>query len=87
LPSHRFAVPDWKVRDLIPLGGGTLRVVDVVWSDDEDAEVCALRRRPRVARRQSDRAASSAQNVALAPDSFSQAAMEARYELEQRRGG
>ena len=33
---HRFAVPEWKVGDLIPLGGGTLRVVDVVCADDEE---------------------------------------------------
>jgi hypothetical protein len=36
LGVHRFAVPNWKVGDLIPLGGGTLRVVDVVWADDEE---------------------------------------------------
>jgi hypothetical protein len=34
-----FAVPDWKVGDTIPLGGGTLRVVAVEWSDDEDDEI------------------------------------------------
>jgi hypothetical protein len=27
---------------MIPLGGGTLRVVDVVWDDDDKAEVAAV---------------------------------------------
>jgi hypothetical protein len=36
LDVHRFAVPDSKVGDTIPLGGGTLRVVDVVWHDEND---------------------------------------------------
>ena len=31
-----FAVPDWKVGDEIPLGGGNLPVVAVEWADEDD---------------------------------------------------
>ena len=39
LGVDRFAVSDWKVGDMIPLGGGSLRVVDVDWNETNDAEV------------------------------------------------
>ena len=36
LGVRSFAVPGWKVGDVIPLGGGVLRVVDVEWNDEDD---------------------------------------------------
>src|SRR4051794_27854047 len=33
---QRFAVHDGEVGDLITLSGGTLRVVDVAWHDEDD---------------------------------------------------
>ena len=36
LRIHRFAVPDSKPGDEIPLGGGNLRVVEVAWHDEDD---------------------------------------------------
>jgi hypothetical protein len=36
LGVHRFSVPDWKGGDTIALGGGTLRVIDIVWHEEGD---------------------------------------------------
>ena len=32
LSVHRFAVPDWKVGQPIPRGGGTPRLIGVEWT-------------------------------------------------------
>jgi hypothetical protein len=34
--AHRFGAPDWKAGDTIPLGGGTVQVLKVVWHDKDD---------------------------------------------------
>jgi hypothetical protein len=34
-PTFRTAVPNWRAGDVIPLGGRSLRVVEV-WDDDAD---------------------------------------------------
>jgi hypothetical protein len=36
LGVQRFAVPDRKVGDEIPLGGGSLRVLSVEWNKDDE---------------------------------------------------
>ena len=42
LGVKRFADVAWKPGDEIPLGGGSLRVVAVEWSDENDEVVGTL---------------------------------------------